>query len=232
MTPPRQLTIALQAATQYGDDVKEYAFSIDPTFAFLPGQYVTLRFPGEKRYHAFSIASSTNERGTLRLLIKAVGEFTKRLFNAPLGSTLELLGPLGTFTIPADENEVVMIGGGVGVAPFLGVVRTACDAKLTRKCTLFYSCRQCVEIACKDELDELPAKSANVAVVVTLTRETPQGWAGELGRVDASMLQRRLGSLDGKTFYLCGPEAMVAGVRESLKGAGVPAARVRFEAWG
>lgn len=230
--PPKRLTATIAEKRSVADDIMWFRLSLSEPIEFLPGQYVDLRFPGESRYHAFSIASGPARKEEVELVVKRVHAFTERLFQSPEGSALECLAPLGRF-LQGVTDDLVMIAGGVGITPFLSVVRQARDAqKEDKEYWLFVSCRSREQFCVEEELRRLPTENPHIHVVLTLTRETPDGWDQERGRVDTAMLLRHLGSLDGKTFATCGPAQMVEAVTAMLGEAGIPDDKVLRESWG
>lgn len=198
---------------------------------FTAGQFISLRFPGDTKYHSFSIASST-ETPELQIVVKRKGEFTNRLFKSPVGTELEALFPLGEFCL-GDEDESVMIAGGVGATPFLSMLRTIRDKgdDNQRKIWFFYSCRRREEILFEEELRKIHELSKNINIVFTLTRESPTGWFDEQGHIDEEMLEKHLHSLKDKTFYVCGPPGLVNGITSLLKNLGVQFDRIVTEPW-
>jgi ferredoxin-NADP reductase len=234
MPPPRakQLVATLLESKPLTEQVSWFRLRLSEPLDFAPGQYVDLRFPGEERYHAFSFAGSPARKDEVELVIKLEKEFTTRLFSSPLGTRLEALAPLGRF-MANPRGDVVMIAGGVGVTPFLSMVRWARDANLQdRHYWLFYSCRTRADIFHAEELRALPAQNPNIHVVLTVTRETPPGWDGELGHIDRAMLLKHLGSLEGKSFYSCGPARLTEEMVAMLQEAGVPKEMIFTESWG
>lgn len=230
--PPKRLTATILETLRLSDEISWFRLGLSQPIGFSPGQYVSLRFPGELRFHAFSIASSPAKRQELELVVKKEREFTTRMLSSPPGTVFELLGPMGKF-MENPEGDVVMIAGGVGVTPFLSAVRAARDGEdRRRQWWLFYSCRTRQDIVAEEELRKLHDLNDHVHVVFTLTRETPSGWDGELGHVDKAMLERHLGRLDGKTFYTCGPGRLIDAMAAMLKEAGVPSERILTESWG
>ncbi len=231
MQPPKQMEATVAEKRPYGEEVMWFRLSLSQPMPFLPGQYVSLRFPGEKRYHAFSIASSPSREEEIELVIKRSHDFTTRLLDSPPGTRLECMGPLGHFLQDLEE-DVVMIAGGVGVTPFLGLLRWARDTRADdRQYWLFYSCREREQLVLEEELRALHAEDERLHVVLTLTREEPEGWDEERGRIDKELLLRHLGSFERKSFYTCGPTRMVAAIMQMLHDAGVPPARIRHESW-
>jgi len=229
---PKRLTATILDSRFVNDEIKWFSFKLSEPITFFPGQYVSLRFPGELRYHAFSIASSPAVHETIELVIKREKEFTTKLLAAPNGTDLELLGPIGNF-LEQYHGDLVMIAGGVGVTPFISVLRNAADTgDRSRHYWLFYSCRTRGDIFNEQELRTLPQRNPNIHVVLTLTRETPEAWDGELGRVDENVLKKHLGTLDGKTYSVCGPTRLIDCVAELLLPAGIPKERILTESWG
>ncbi len=234
MNPPKRLTATIAEAELLREDVKRFVFTLSEPISFLPGQFVNLRFPGDARYHAFSIASSPKEKETIMLYIKKVREFTTKLFESPVGTSLECMAPLGAF-LREELNrgdDLVLIAGGVGVTPFLSVLRWARDLDVTdREFWLFLSNQTRDRIIEEEELRALNERP-NIHVVLSLTREEPEGWDGETGYFTREVLERHLGSLDDKTFATCGPGRMVDAVCATLKEAGVSENRIKKESWG
>ena len=90
----------------------------------LPGQFVEVRVDGASTVflrRAISIHFIDYLANELSLLIQVVGEGTKRLAELKAGENLNLILPLGnSFTIPStNDTRVLLVGGGVGVAPLL-----------------------------------------------------------------------------------------------------------------
>ena len=91
----------------------------------LPGQFVQVEIPDCKSAflrRPISICDSNFEKGTLDLLVRAAGEGTKSLINIEPGRLLNVLMPLGHGFSTENINpksSVLLVGGGVGVAPLL-----------------------------------------------------------------------------------------------------------------
>ena len=214
------------------EEIKWFKIRLADPVDFHPGQYANIRFLGESKYHAFSIASSSAQTNELELVVKREREFTTRLLMSPLGTELEVMAPLGRFMAESD-GDVIMIAGGVGVTPFLSTVRSARDKNLKdRQYWLFYSVRTRNAFFNEEELRRLPSENSNIHLVLTMTREQQPVWDGEYGHFSREMLLKHLASFENKTFYTCGPTKMAEEMVKVLVDAGVPKERVRMEAWG
>ncbi len=94
-----------------------------------PGQFVELRIdhsPATFLRRPLSINYVDREKNELWLLIHVVGAGTQALYDCSLGDTLNCILPLGRAFTPAKAGErILLVGGGVGVAPLLWLGREA-----------------------------------------------------------------------------------------------------------
>jgi dihydroorotate dehydrogenase electron transfer subunit len=145
------------------------------------------------------------------ILIKVVGEGTRRLARAEPGERFDLLAPLGRAWSPPRARRAVLVAGGVGLAPLLFFAREiAADPSLPRPLAL-YGGRTARDLPLADEL----------AAVTELRVATEDGSRGTKGRV-TTLLDAALADADGIELYTCGPDAMMAAVAELAERAGAP----------
>lgn len=95
-----------------------------PLPEMLPGQFVEVRVdnsPSTFLRRPISINNVDYDRNELWLLVAAVGDGTRQLQKLQKGDRLNCMLPLGnSFTMPTDNaQKVLLVGGGVGVAPLL-----------------------------------------------------------------------------------------------------------------
>ncbi len=95
-----------------------------PLPEMLPGQFVEVRVdnsPSTFLRRPISINNVDYDRNELWLLVAAVGDGTRQLQKLQKGDHLNCMLPLGnSFTMPTDSaQKVLLVGGGVGVAPLL-----------------------------------------------------------------------------------------------------------------
>jgi methionine sulfoxide reductase heme-binding subunit len=129
-------------------------------FNFLAGQYISVGVPkllysdpkGASR--VFSISSSPNDKNKLSVAFRDSGSgFKRTLMELPLGSLVDIEGPFGYFTLPKDTSHpLVFIAGGIGITPFLSMIRLATEQKLAHKITLLYANRNAGSAAYLEEL--------------------------------------------------------------------------------
>lgn len=94
-----------------------------------PGHFVIVRCGYRGERIPLTIADSDPERGTITLVVQAVGESTTKINALQVGDALtDVVGPLGHATKIADYGTVVCCGGGVGVAPLLPIIKAMKEA--------------------------------------------------------------------------------------------------------
>ena len=95
----------------------------NPLPVMMPGQFVEVRVddsPATFLRRPISINFVDRKHNHLWLLVAAVGDGTRRLARLQAGDTLNCLFPLGnSFSMPDSPKKVLLVGGGVGVAPLL-----------------------------------------------------------------------------------------------------------------
>ncbi|MCX7635522.1 MAG: hypothetical protein N2Z74_07240 [Syntrophales bacterium] len=203
------------------------------------GQFATLRLPtgdGWTEAHPFTIAAAP-EDPLLCFTIKKEGAFTSAIPNLPVGTPVLLTGPLGRFCRDIDSRpEIVMLAGGVGITPFLSVLRHFRHRGAANRVLLFWSNKTKDDIFCADELREM-TQLLPLVCVHCLSREDEvaayydaayPGIVYERGRLTASIMDRH-GTAKNASFYLCGPPAMMDTAFQILAELGVPPGAVEQE---
>lgn len=203
------------------------------------GQFATIRLPASDSWgeaHPFTI-SAAPEEPLLRFTIKNVGAFTAAIASLASRTLLKVAGPFGNFCRGIDEKErIVMIAGGVGVTPFLSVLRHFKHLGAANRVLLFWSNKTYKDIFCGDEFKEM-TRAMNLTCIHCLSREddvSPYGDEDfprlfyERGRIDKGIMKHH-GVDAGASFYLCGPPAMAETTLQELMGLGVPSEVVEQE---
>jgi ferredoxin-NADP reductase len=196
-------------------------------FAFRAGQAVVLELldppPGDgQKRRTFSLVSAPFER-TLAIATRMRDSAFKRALNAlPEGASVKLVGPVGQFTL-ADARPAVFIAGGIGITPFMSMLRQAAHDGSPQRLVLLYSNRSPEGAAFLDELQALERQNANFRLVATMTemRNSATKWDGETGLVDAHLIERAVRGLVAPAYYVVGPPGMVVAVVDTLRSAGV-----------
>jgi dihydroorotate dehydrogenase electron transfer subunit len=86
-----------------------------------PGQFVQVRVDGSPSTYLrrpISIHDVDFQQNEITLLVQQVGEGTRHLATAKVGDLINLVFPLGNgFTLPEKGENVLLVGGGIGIAP-------------------------------------------------------------------------------------------------------------------
>ncbi len=203
-----------------------------PAMDYFAGQFVWMT-EGKRRFplfdHPFSIADSPQRPG-LSLLIKEAGDFTNQIGHLPEGRVIGIDGPYGEFTTQAHPAQAYLLfGGGVGIAPLLGIIRDMVARGETRPVRLAYAVGQPANFAC---LEELRAAANSLDLKLWLMSEDPPLEADmTLGRLSREHLSSMLEGLDPahSKALLCGPGPMVVAVSDMLLDLGMPMQNVVYE---
>ncbi len=207
----------------------------DARFRFLPGQWVDLSIDidGAPHTSGYSITTSPVHMGEIELAIKASTRHPLSRWvheRARVGDRLRVTQGQGPFVyLPEMSDNVVLIGGGVGVTPLLSIFRHVRDAALSTQAHLVYSVSDSREILFRDELDAAARAHDNLHVNITVTQPDAR-WHGLTGRIDPVKLHA-LDVPDDTLYYLCGPKGMVEDISNLLHDLGVPMNRIIFEKW-
>lgn len=207
----------------------------DPGFRFLPGQWVDLSITLEGVPHTagYSITTSPIRSSEIELAIKASARHPLARWvheSACVGDQVTVTQGQGPFVyLPEMSDNVVLIGGGVGITPLLSIFRHVRDAALTTQAHLVYSVSDSSEILFRDELESAAQSYPNLHLSITVTQPDPR-WHGLTGRIDPVKLHA-LDVPDDTLYYLCGPKGMVEDMSTLLHGLGVPMSRIIFEKW-
>jgi predicted ferric reductase len=197
-------------------------------FKFMPGQFAWITAwssPFAEAEHPFSFSSSAEQPGHLTFTIKELGNFTRRIKNLQPGQELYVDGPFGHFSIDRHTHaeQFVFIAGGVGITPFMSMLRSMADRGDTRPVTLLYANKDWDSIIFREELGLL--EGALHLNLVHVLEKPPTDWNGEAGFVTRAVLERHLPKTNKRNtveIFICGPQPMINAVEKALTQLGVP----------
>lgn len=231
-------TAKLNGREDVAEGTMAFHFDKPNEFEFRAGQAIdiTLLNPpetdSEGNIRIFSVASPPFEdRLTVATRMRDTA-FKRVLKSMPLGTTVKIDGPSGSLTLHKNPSKpAVFLAGGIGITPFLSILRQASNEKLPHHLYLFYSNRRPEDAPFLDTLNELRKTSPNFHFVPTMTEmaKSHRQWTGEIGFIDSKMLAKNISSLRGPIYYTAGPPAMVATMRQMLITAGADEDDIRTE---
>ena len=207
-------------------------------FSFKAGQFadVTLTDPSETdaegNTRTFSIASPPFENELVFTTRMRDTAFKRSLKKVPLATEVQIGVAAGSFTLHKNRAKpAVFRAGGIGITPFLSIVRQADRDRLPHKLYLFYSNRRPEDAAFLETLQTLETTNPNFRLICTMTEmsKSKKEWKGETALIDKEMLSRHLATLQGPIYYIAGPPTMVAAMRQTLVSAGVEEDDIRAE---
>ena len=171
------------------------------------GQFVNVRVDGcEKAYlrRPISIHDVDYQNNTIDLLIQEKHEGTTRLCALPVGATVNVVLPLGNgFTMPDKDDNVLLVGGGIGIAPLLYFAK-----KIDCKINFLLGGRT------RDDLMLLDRFRNEGDVFIT----TNDGSMGEKGFVTEHSLWN---TMKINKIYACGPMPMMKAVAKLARERGI-----------
>jgi NAD(P)H-flavin reductase len=181
-----------------------------------PGEFMMMYAFGVGEV-AISVSGDPTARdGTITHTIRAVGAVSRALHDAPPGSVVGMRGPFGTSwgLREATGRDLVVVGGGVGLAPLRPVVLGAlADRDRYGRVTLIAGARSRDDFLFGGELEDW---ARDDSIEVHLTVDVPvQGWPGEVGFVTEPLRSLSLRP-DQTTAFLCGPEPMMRNCAQVL----------------
>lgn len=173
-----------------------------------PGQFVMVKTaPGlqpllRRPFSIFEILRDGDGQPTgLSILNKRIGVGTRQLYDVRVGTSVDVLGPLGEgFAPPPAGHQVWMVAGGVGLAPFWTLADGLADGG--HDMHLFYGARRGDDLHYADWFE---------ARGVRLHLATEDGSRGDTGFVTVP-LTRALDALredESPALYCCGPTPMM-----------------------
>jgi len=211
-------------------DAHSLVLSVPPAlaaaFTYRPGQYLTVLVPqnGGNVARCYSLSSSPHTDADLKITVKRVrdGQASNWICDhVRAGGTLDLLPPAGEFTPASLDDDLLLLAGGSGITPVMGIIKSVL-AHGRGRVTLVYANRDERSVIFGAELAALGEGHGD--------RLTVTHWLdSERGAPDAEALADLIAPVATREAYVCGPEPFVAVSRKALQQAGVPEERIRVE---
>jgi ferredoxin-NADP reductase len=235
MANPVKIKATVEQVEKHTDSVASYRFAPQGRVPkFHAGQFLHLALD---EYHpdrqwpesrVFSIASSPSERAdALAVTISVKGRFTRRVFDTlEAGSECWLKLPYGEFLFPPDR-PLVLVAGGVGITPFLSLLKQMLEEKSEQRVSLCYGVRSAGLYLFGDLLARCEAELP----LFTRTVYCEDGSAAGSARGVLDIAAIHAAAPAGSVFYLSGPPAMIAAFRGRLRDLGVEGERIRVDDW-
>lgn len=205
-------------------DTSSFRFPREEGFDYKAGQFffVTLKQDGKELSKHFSFSSSPTERKYVEFTKKFTDhEFSMSLKSAKVGDWVRIDGAYGKFTFEGEYPKIGLLGGGIGITPFISICKNATDRAINSRITLFYGCRTENDIAFRKDFEDLANRNNNLKVIFIINQPSPQ-WKGLTGIITADLVKQQLPDYKETVFYACGPPPMVKAMETLVETLGVP----------
>ena len=237
----REFTAEVTLIEDLTYDVKKVRLTLidPPQIRFRAGQYIQLNtqpYPGvkERVSRAYSIASPVDEKKQIDLIIRLVPEGICTTWvhqYLKTGDRVTFVGPMGDFGIHGDDEEMILIAGGSGMAPMVPVLHELARRQNTRKVTYFFGANTLKDLFYVDEMRSLEKKLPNFKFVPAVVNPASEDrWKGATGLV-TEPLEAFLKSKDHPDTqgYLCGSPGMINACIKLLKQYGFKEDRIFYD---
>ncbi|HRY31317.1 MAG TPA: FAD-binding oxidoreductase [Candidatus Paceibacterota bacterium] len=204
-------------------------------FAYKPGQYGAISLHDGLRpttSRCFSIISTPTNQNVLEFSMRVNGKFTRAIKRLKEGDRVDVRGPFGNFIFDKYiHHDLVMFAGGIGITPFISMLRYADSLKLDNKIRLLYSCSDQNNVPFLEELKELEKINPNLKVNYFISKgDTDKILDCNVNncRVDEGSL-RQLNISSNQSFMICGPIPYIKSIKELLTKIGVNEENIMVE---
>ncbi len=201
-----------------------------PSFAYKPGQFLYVHFPRHGKFssmHPFTISSSPTG-DELAITPKELGDFTRSLEKIKPGDRAFIDAPYGIFSfLHYEAEELVFIAGGIGITPFMSMLRYMQDMKVEIKTTLFWANQHAEDLLFNEELENMEKELKYLKRIYIMSRQ--EDWPGEQGRLSGALIQKHITDPGRPRYFICGPPALSKALKADLAGLGVHRDRIHLE---
>jgi ferredoxin-NADP reductase len=212
-------------------DVTSFRFSRPAELDYKAGQFffITLKQGDKELSKHFSFSSSPTEKDHIEFTKKFTDhEYSLALKAVKVGDWARIDAPYGQFTFEGERPKIALLGGGIGITPFMSICKNATDKALKSKITLFYGCRTENDMAFKEELEELAMENKNLKIIYIINQPTEK-WKGATGNINAEIIKQLLPDYQENIFFTCGPPPMVEAMENLVTGLGLPKEKLKRE---
>jgi anaerobic sulfite reductase subunit B len=178
---------------------------------------------------AISLSSAPGAPGPIEHTVRDVGAVTHALCRAPVGSVIGVRGPFGTdWAIEHLAGEdVVVVAGGIGLAPLRGAVQELVDARAAGhggRLVVLVGARSPDQVVFTSDLERWRRDGAEVHVTVDVADSR---WSGSVGVV-TTLIEAQGFDPERTTALVCGPEVMMRFTARALLDKGLRPDRIRI----
>jgi len=188
------------------------------------GQFFLWRFLARGRWwasHPFSISEAP--RGdSLRITVKALGDFTSRIGEIQPGTRVVAEGPFGAFTdaVRRRDRAVVLIAGGIGITPIRSLIE-----EMHGDVIVLYRVVRDEDVIFRDELERIAAERRIAVHFLVGDHTTAEGSR----LLSPDHLRDLVPDIAERDVYVCGPPAMTDAIERNVRASGVSRPSIHVE---
>lgn len=222
----QQFSAKVSSARMLTHDTREIRMRLeDPAeIAFSPGQYVQVIVPGTGEFRAYSISCEPDAKCEVELIVRLIpgGLGSTYLHDVKEGDAVTFTGPYGEFELSEDPGvDLVLIGGGCGLAPIKSIVRHCYSRWPERRVHLFFGARSKRDVFYLEDFEAFAKEHPSLDLHYALSEPEPEdAWEGETGFIHLSV-ESCLKRNSKRQAFLCGPPPMVDAATKVLRAKGV-----------
>lgn len=176
-----------------------------------PGQFVHIKVEGFTLRRPISICDIDKKNGSIRIVFEIRGHGTARLADSNVGDSIDMIAPLGNGFSQNTEGKIIVVGGGIGIPPLLGVAK-AYRENSAAEVTAILGFRSYDKVILANDF-----KQSGVEVITC----TDDGSVGVKGTISAP-LEAELQKGGVSMVFACGPLPMLGAIIKACEKAGVP----------
>lgn len=189
---------------------------------YQPGQFLTLilKIDGKKVRRAYSLCTSSYLDEKPAVAVKRVENGLVSNFvndNLKVGDVVEVLPPMGNFTPAIDKDtrrHLILIGGGSGITPLMGILKSALHEETESIVSLIYANRDIDSIIFKNGLEQLKSSAGDRFNYVQSFDNAHDGWNGSAGILSIDQMKKLITDLpdwdnENTLYYVCGPQGLM-----------------------
>lgn len=181
---------------------------------------------------AYSIANTKNEEH-LDITVKHLegGLMSTYLMTLKEGDILDVTGPFGIFTFEQHMTDLVLIAGGIGIVPIMGIIRCVLSRKKASTVKLFYSVKTQDEVVFEEELKALSKDNPSFEYLIATTRDKCTLENCSSTRINMEFFNRLIKDVDVHHYFICGSPRFVDGMKDILIAEGVEEKNIKAEGY-